>query len=128
MHTWPTQETATIKGNGYILGKVSSVDGKQILITPKTASLPNEWVTQPSAKPVRADDLVCCLEGASKLMIVRPCKDYFSFILILAAHLDNMTTEFEAAGQPEQSFLHDFLLTWTWESSQMTPGERDGYK
>lgn len=66
VRTRPNQEMAIIEGKGCVLGVVSSADEKRVRITPKTKLLPEEWDAQPSAKSVRAGDLVCLLKGALK--------------------------------------------------------------
>jgi hypothetical protein len=114
--TWDDIEMAVIQGNGLILGKVSSGGktdhkGRQhVVIIPKDASghlgLERSWTLHLSAKSVQAGDLVCLLRGAPRPIIIRPCLDFFSVVLITAP-LEGIGTE---NGQP-----HDLVLVWDWE-------------
>ncbi|RYP48229.1 hypothetical protein DL768_005836 [Monosporascus sp. mg162] len=76
VYALPNGETAIIESKGCVLGRVSSVDGQRVGITPTDTSrdlwLQKEWSLQPSAKSIRADDVVCLLDGASTPTIIRP--------------------------------------------------------
>jgi len=120
--TWFETEMAIIRGEGFILGKVSSTeyydrdDRQQAVVILKDASghlgAERRWTLPPLAKSVEVGDLVCLLRGATNPTVIRLCKDHFSIIMITAPSL-----------QPEQpitKFPHDFLLLWDWEKA---PGE-----
>ncbi|RYP61914.1 hypothetical protein DL770_009681 [Monosporascus sp. CRB-9-2] len=115
--TWAEAEMAVIESKGLVLGKVSS-EGKtnsnnrqRVLITPKDASghlgPKTPSTLHPSAKSIQAGDLVCLLLGASKPTIIRPCKDYFS-VVVIAAPLEGITTE--------DGERHDLILVWDWKT------------
>jgi hypothetical protein len=89
VETWSDKEIIVIKSKGFILGKVSSVqgdidrDGRQgvdvILknMSGKSGYLgewSSHWTLQVSAKPIRIGDFICLLEGTSKPTIIRLCE------------------------------------------------------
>jgi ankyrin repeat protein len=134
------EEKAIIKGRGCILGKVLSIESEErqkVNITFK--NMPEHlgskkkshalWTLQASAKHIREGDIVCLLQGTSKPMIIRPCKDHFTIIRI-AAFPEGKRTESGDVEWPKllQSitiFPHEFLLVWSWENSLklQDPGE-----
>jgi len=115
VETWSGKEIAVIKSKGCILGRVSSVqnivslDGRQgvdVIFKNISGQLgyrkewSTHWSLQPSAKPIRQEDLICLLEGASKPTIIRLCKDHFVIIMIAASPLETGQTESElSSGQ-----------------------------
>ena len=113
--TWPKMDLAVVSGKGRVLGRVSVIkdtgvdSGPQVVITQSAPGLRPEvkLTLPPSAKPARTGDLVCLLEGASRPMIVRPFKDYFSAVLIALPrdHIPIMRTD----------CLREFLIVWDWE-------------
>ena len=133
VETWPDKEIAVLKSKGCILGKVSSVriarNGRQdvdiifnnISKQPGHGEWSGHWILQPSAKSIQDEDLICLLQGASKPLIIRLCKDYFAIIMI-AATLESTQTGNEDIRWPNllqsaKVFPRDFLLVWNWEKS-----------
>jgi len=121
VRTWPDREMAIIQGKGCVLGVVSSADEKNLCVTPKTALLPTQWAPQPSAKLVRAGDLICLLQGAPRPMIIRPQEDHFSVIIISVTSLGSFKTGGGNGGRPQSALPPlpcDLPLVWNWERSQ----------
>lgn len=118
--TWAETEMAVIEGKGVALGKVSSnhYGRQQVVITQKGASRhlgpEGRRTVQASAKSIQAGDIVYLLRGASRPIIIRPCKDYFS-IVVIAAPLEVTGTKITGTenGQPR-----NLLLVWDWEAFQ----------
>ncbi|OCK83998.1 HET-domain-containing protein, partial [Lepidopterella palustris CBS 459.81] len=122
---WGNMEIAAIKSKGCILGRVSMKTGhgdrQKVEVTFKDTAgyvgQKKEWILQVSAKSIQVGDLVCFLQGASKPMIVRLCRDYFAVVIIAVTPLTNVGMESGSVSeleQPETVFLHDFLLVWDW--------------
>jgi hypothetical protein len=136
VETWGNQEIAVIQSKGFVLGKVSLVqsrawDNKQgvdVTILRNLSGQPMDkgeknahWTLQVSAKSIRDGDIICLLQGVSKPIIVRPCKDYFAIVMI-AAIPENMRSGDRNSKWPkllplEMSFGRDFLLVWDWGNS-----------
>ena len=135
VETWDEKEIAVIKSKGCILGQVDSVksdstrydrQGVSIILKNNPTSLEYEkkwgaqWTLQASAKPIQQGDLVCLLQGASKPIIIRTCKDNFTVIKIAVTLQQGVRTEsgyVECQGLSPwmKSFPRDFLLVWNWE-------------
>jgi hypothetical protein len=89
-------EIAVIKSKGCVLGKVSLVrsdiswnGGQYVDIIFNNIGIQSaRWTLQSSAKSIQDGDLICLLQGASKPIIIRLCKDYFA-IIVIAATLEN---------------------------------------
>jgi hypothetical protein len=125
--TWTNPELALIEGKGCVLGKVSSVayNKQQVFID---SGPEKEWTLGPSAEIVRSGDLIIRLRGASKHMIVRPCKDHFSVVLISVTPPKTTSLESEHGRQSEQSvpcFPYHFRLFWRWETSRRDVQDRE---
>ncbi|KAL8325257.1 hypothetical protein RB597_008493 [Gaeumannomyces tritici] len=132
--TWNERAMAVVRGKGYILGKVSSVnpqgDAQSISIVWKNSLgsfdiSPKEITLQHSVQPIFEGDAVCLLQGASKPTIVRP-RDCYSAIIIIAAPLTVTNSESPDHLRPITSPI-DFVLIWNWNASQRKPQDR-GYK
>ena len=126
---------AVIKIRGCVIGNVSSVSGYQdgrksiSIVLKDTRKLRDyskeertRWTLQASAMSVQEGDLVCTLQGTSNPIIIRPCIDYFAFIMISAIPLEATRTESEiikpqVSSQSITDFPYDFLLVWNWEVS-----------
>jgi ankyrin repeat protein len=128
VETWRDREITAFKSKGCVLGKVTLVqsdmardDRQGVDVTLKNIpGQPEErgqwsahWTLSVSARPIREGDLICLLQGASKLMIVRLCNDHFAIIMIAATPQEDIPT----LSQSENIFTRDFLLVWDWESS-----------
>jgi tetratricopeptide (TPR) repeat protein len=76
----------------------------------------SRWILHTSAKPVREGDIVCLLQGTSRPMIIRFCKEHFDIIMITTGSSN------EREDSPLMPpFSQDFLLVWDWEA----PAETD---
>jgi len=95
VETWCDKEIAVIKSKGCILGRVSLVEKQycwdemqEVNITSGSLEDGREWIArwtlQISAEPIREGDLVCLLQGVLKPIVIRPCTDYFTIIVIAA--------------------------------------------
>ncbi|KAM0255788.1 hypothetical protein ACHAPA_012379 [Fusarium lateritium] len=130
--TWDDNEIAVIRGKGYVLGEVASVqrdadweDRWQIGIAWKNTSRYGEqesrWAFKASAKSIQVGDAICLLQGASMPSIIRLQNDYWTIVMI-AAHLSE---EFQATRRSVRgetlrsmtSFPHDLLLVWNWDTN-----------
>jgi hypothetical protein len=100
------KQTALIKGKGCILGNISLLNNdiawnnsqSKEVVFKNTSSLYRDgwsthWTLHHSAKPIRDDDLVCILQGASKPTIIRLCDDHFDIIMIAASPPEKMAAE-----------------------------------
>jgi hypothetical protein len=146
VETWDERDIAVIKGRGCILGQVSSVksdsgryDRQHVEIafgnTSKSKEYEKEygtrWSLRASAKPIRQDDFVYLLQGASKPTIIRRCKDHFAIIMIAVTLLQSESTESGYIERQEplastRSFSYNFLLVWNWEDSPEDLQDRSG--
>jgi hypothetical protein len=146
VETWDEREIAVIKGKGCILGQVSSVESDSVRYdkqdlkiafndTPKSLDYYGEygpqWSLRTSAKPIRKDDFVYLLQGASKPTIIRRCKDHFAIVMIAVTLLQSEPTEGGYIKREEplasmRSFSYDFLLVWKWQDSPEDLQDRAG--
>ncbi|RDH27108.1 heterokaryon incompatibility protein-domain-containing protein [Aspergillus welwitschiae] len=130
--TWSGRETAVIKGEGWILGQIESIQGGiadygqqriNILFTNTAQSLSfkkiwgTEWILQASATAIQEGDIVCLLQGASKPSIIRLCRD--CFIIVKAIVIPQQSCEkgswdkkFHHETHYEESPTYVILLTW----------------
>jgi hypothetical protein len=92
-----------------------------------------EWIVHASAIPVRPNDIVCLLEGARKLTIIRYQGDHFTIIAIAISPPSDFSWEHVGhAGknyirthkrmggssiEQELCLLRQFPLVWNWDSS-----------
>ncbi|KAN0074323.1 Ankyrin repeat-containing domain protein [Elaphomyces granulatus] len=132
VETWADREIAIIKSKGCILGKVVRSndirwgdDGVTVdIIFKNTPGQPGmgymekraHWTVPASEKSIQDGDIICLLQGASRPSVIRLCKDHFTIIMI-AADLENVYTEWPKLFQSETVFTRDFILVWDWESS-----------
>ena len=148
VETWDEKEIAVIKSKGCILGQVSSVESDStrydrqsvsIIFKNKPRSLEYEkkwgvqWTLQASAKSIRQGDLICLLQGASKPIIIRACKDNFTVIKIAVTLQQGVRTEsgyikHQGPLFSMKSFPRDLLLVWNWEESAGNLRDRVGYE
>jgi hypothetical protein len=149
VETWGDKEITAIKSKGCVLGKVTSVqsgmaqgDKQGVDVTfkniPRQPEERGEWSThwtlQVSAKPIRNGDIICLLQGASRPMIIRLCKDCFAIIMITAATVPedlptkNRHDKWPTISQSENIFTRDFLLVWDWESSPEKHQDQESYE
>jgi ankyrin repeat protein len=137
VETWGDEEIAVIKSKGFILGKVSSVqggidrDGRQgvdgILknMSGKSGYLgewSSHWTLQVSAKPIRIGDFICLLEGTSKPTIIRLCENYWTIILITTTPPQTIRNGSKYIEWPKtwpvvKLPTRDLRLVWDWENS-----------
>ncbi|KAK3339865.1 heterokaryon incompatibility protein-domain-containing protein, partial [Lasiosphaeria hispida] len=95
--TWSNREVAIIRGKGYYLGEISSVDKdstwedkQKVHITWRNersghgAKRENTspWLIQSGAKAIQVGDLICLLQGAAKPTILRLLDDHMAIIRI----------------------------------------------
>ncbi|RSL79400.1 hypothetical protein CEP51_007388 [Fusarium floridanum] len=140
--TWDNKEVATIRGNGCVLGEVSSVkrdvdreDIQHVGITWKNVfgygKPDSRWTIQASAKSVQVGDAICLLQGASMPTIIRLCNDYWVVVMIAVPPPDDL----QAANRDTKSgllqlittFPHDFLLVWDWNVCPDESQDRGDY-
>jgi hypothetical protein len=86
-----------------------------ITFTPKNATRYRgdkiEWTIRASAKSIQESDIVCLLQGASKLTIIRLYKDHFAIIIIAVTPLkESRSFKQLELSQSITRFLRDFLL------------------
>ncbi|KAE8306953.1 heterokaryon incompatibility protein-domain-containing protein [Aspergillus transmontanensis] len=131
VETWNETETVVIKGKGWILGHVHSVEenfsefGKQkieVLFndTSKSFGCEDQWGTdwklQASAVLIQDGDIICLLKGALKPSIIRLCKDHFTVITPAVTPQRNRQKESTPAAMLRErcstNGLCDILLTW----------------
>ncbi|KAK6811937.1 hypothetical protein RU639_012185 [Aspergillus parasiticus] len=131
--TWPDREAAAIRGKGYMLGIIKSVntpgsrydrqevkvllrDTVEALYLYMTSGV--QWLLQTPAEPIRAGDIVCLLQGASAPTIVRITNSGLSIIMskVVPRHKAiHDTSKYVPQGPPsEASVLHDLILQWDW--------------
>jgi ankyrin repeat protein len=130
--TWGDEERAVIKSKGCIIGQVLSVEsGDRHKVNIIFKNMPEHlgckrewhalWTLQASVKDIREGDIVCLLQGAPKPMIIRPCKDYFTVIRIIAFPEGRLTKsgdiEWPKLLRSIIAFPRDFLLIWNWKNS-----------
>lgn len=126
--TWNHQQAAVIFGKGYVIGMVTSVHtskdahrGESQYVNINLRDIPGpSWSIQATTKPIKIGDLFCQLLGASKPMVIRPHKDYFSVIMVeFSPPNDNKlhNADFRLSKKPKSSSIHDFLLVWDWHTS-----------
>ncbi|KAE8340542.1 heterokaryon incompatibility protein-domain-containing protein [Aspergillus arachidicola] len=98
VQTLPDHESVFLTGKGYTIGQISSVEGYTssvrqsftitFVYTSCAAHFKEKWVSRgiigPSAKPVRQDDVLILLQGASKPSVIRLFEGY-PIIIVLAA-------------------------------------------
>jgi ankyrin repeat protein len=132
VETWSDKEMAIIKSSGFVLGTVSTVHrdgslndgqgGQVVEVLFNDASKRSaHWTLQPSAKSVMEGDIVCLLQGASKLTIIRLCNDYCTIILIAATPPPTIRTwsesvEWSTFLPTTKSPTRTFHLVWDWEN------------
>jgi hypothetical protein len=139
------KEITVIKSKGCILGQVSSVkcdsvrydrQHVEIIFNNISRSLGNkrewgaQWTLQASAKSIRQGDLVCLLQGVSKPIIIRMCRDHFAVIMIVVTLRQGVQTEkgYLERQEPFQwkAFREAFYLSGTGESPRrFCKNERD---
>ncbi|KAI0186562.1 heterokaryon incompatibility protein-domain-containing protein [Xylaria flabelliformis] len=121
--TWDDKEVAVIEGKGYVVGEVYSVDNTQYdrqrmditwkntssMFDPTKIQSPH-FTFHASAKPVQKGDIVCLLQGASKLTIVRLCGDFLTIIMIAAPPADYLQKWLTSV----TTFPNDLPLVWDW--------------
>jgi hypothetical protein len=132
VETSKKREITVFTSKGCIIGRVSAVerdsaryDRQHLDITFKNTpgqlrherELSARWTIQAPAKSVRQGDLICRLQGAPKLTIIRISKDHFAIIMIAVTSQGDVRTESGETPSKINSFPHDFVLAWNWERS-----------
>ncbi|KAB8253517.1 heterokaryon incompatibility protein-domain-containing protein [Aspergillus pseudonomiae] len=130
MHVFPV---AVIKGRGWILGYVDSVEEstskygyQQINVNyNNTAHLlgykdmwGTQWTLQASAESIQKGNIICLLQGAPSPIIIELCNDHFTVIVsTLKLQLGgNIKTPDMVPAQhsfPMQERINDIYMTWT---------------
>ncbi|RAQ70097.1 hypothetical protein COH20_008150 [Aspergillus flavus] len=125
VETWTETGTVVIKGKGWILGHVHSVEenfsefGKQrieVLFNDTAKSFGCEdlwgtdWKLQASAVLIQDGDIICLLEGVSKPSIIRLCKDHFT--VITPAVTPQQRQHKESPTVRPLGRLFDIILIW----------------
>jgi hypothetical protein len=132
------KEIAVIQSEGYILGKVSSIprninwnsgQGVDVIWRNSLGTLgftgkrSSHWTLQSSAEPVMIGDVICLLQGASNLTIIRFCEDHWAIIriaatppqIILTRNKDVEWLKYLQLAKPISS--RNFQCVWDWETS-----------
>jgi hypothetical protein len=133
----PEEESAKIRGEGYILGIIctqaeATIDGRQNVLVAwrrtwgtamATEKVYSCWDLQPSAKKIMKEDVVCLFQGASKPTIIRFCEDHWTIIIIAATPPPTIPAE---SGEVEWSrYLQNvdrlrirrLRCSWNWNKS-----------
>lgn len=128
IHTWDGSGAAVLEGNGCILGQVTSTRKRlsrgsgrlRVNVTWNYAPqsfgasdgetggpiiLPVSWNT------VQRGDLVCLLQGAQRLSIIRPEEAGLSPLIVIAVPSTEKLREWFSS---IQSFPNPLLLVWDW--------------
>jgi hypothetical protein len=133
----PNKEAVILRGKGCVLGTISSVnsdtswDNRQSLNVSWRNILPQSehardisacWIIQDSAKSIHKGDLVCHLEGAETLTIIRLEQDFSTAIVITAQFprsIQNVGGLFERSEAPwsTEACTREFTLVWDWARS-----------
>ncbi|KAF7588662.1 hypothetical protein BBP40_005413 [Aspergillus hancockii] len=118
--TWFDNETAVVRGKGWILGHIGSIEqnvsqyGQQkvSIVFNETAESRNyqdewetDWILRATGEPIQDGDVVCLMQGASKPSIVRMCKDHFSIIASM------VTPQQRRHGEPSNEMPRERLST-----------------
>jgi ankyrin repeat protein len=124
----PNEEAVILRGKGCVLGTISSVesntswDNRQSLNvswrnmlaqSEHARDISARWTIQDSAKSIYKGDLVCHLEGAETLMIIRLGQDFSAAIVIAAQFprsMQNVGGFLERSGVPTR----EFTVVWDW--------------
>ncbi|KAK3946515.1 heterokaryon incompatibility protein-domain-containing protein [Pseudoneurospora amorphoporcata] len=129
------KEIAVIEGKGCILGEVSSVernatwdDRQDVAITWRNAPSyicvkevwGSSWTLPTTVKSVQKGDVICLLQGASRLTVLRPYNDHWAVIMIAVSPAgDSQATtgdiKWSELLQSITVFPHNFLLIWDWD-------------
>ncbi|KAK3952223.1 hypothetical protein QBC32DRAFT_370458 [Pseudoneurospora amorphoporcata] len=111
------KEIAVIEGKGCILGEVSSVERNATWDDRQDGS---SWTLPTTVKSVQKGDVICLLQGASRLTVLRPYNDHWAVIMIAvspAGDSQATTGDIKWSGllQSITIFPHPFLLIWDWD-------------
>lgn len=137
VETQPNKEAVILRGKGCVLGTISSVNSdtswnnRQSLNVSWRNELPQLqharnisacWTIQDSAKSIHKGDLVCHLEGAETLTIIRLEQDFSTAIVIAAQFprsIQNLGGVFERSEAPwsTEANTREFTLVWDWARS-----------
>jgi hypothetical protein len=133
----PKDESATIRGGGYILGSISTeakvtTNGRQDVFvawrgtwdTAMTTEVWNSrWDLQPSAKQIRKEDVVCLFQGASKPTIIRFSEDHWIIIIIAATPPRTIQAKGEDVAWSrylqniDRLRIRELQCNWNWNKS-----------
>ncbi|KAB8232362.1 HET domain-containing protein [Aspergillus alliaceus] len=122
VETWLEIPVAVIKGKGWVLGYVGSVEERiskygyqQININyNNTAHLlgyrniwGTQWTLQASAESIQEGNIICLLQGAPSPIIIELCNDHFTVIV--------STVKLQPGGNikiPDMESINDIYVTW----------------
>ena len=151
VETQDDMELATIKSNGYVIGRVSSVtpssgwgDITKVEVVSKTMSGQTKrwtWNLYASANPVQKGDLVYLQKGAPNPTIIRSYNEHFVVIMIAATPpkeilikelnkglIYNRYTEWSEFWGMVKMFTHNLLLVWDWRGvGNLTDQEKNKF-
>ncbi|KAL4894478.1 heterokaryon incompatibility protein-domain-containing protein [Aspergillus ambiguus] len=130
VETWLDTEVAVIRGKGWILGYITSVEGRRSQYGQQTVKVlfsdtcrsrgyqdkwKTDWILQASGELIQDGDVVCHVQGASKPSIIRVCKDHFKIITPTVTPQESSYQEF-LDGPSRKRFstdgICDICLTW----------------
>ncbi|PIG79914.1 hypothetical protein AARAC_010366, partial [Aspergillus arachidicola] len=137
VETWPEVPVAVIKGRGWILGYVDSVEespsnyGYQRINVnySNTARLlggkdiwGTRWTLQASAESIREGNIVYLLQGAPSPLIIELCNDHFTVIVSTVPLRPGGNIKFPDIMPVQQNFLiqdsiSDIYMTWKISSA-----------
>lgn len=144
IRTWDDALAAVIGGQGYVLGRISSVriadyskDQQQVVVASRNMSgqMWHEDFTLPaSAQPIQEGDLVCHMAGAPGPIVIRPCRDHFWVVSATATclgklgGLDNTMSKPNTRIPSRNRRPHSFLLVWDWASTYIGPHDSNAFR
>lgn len=137
VETWD-EEVAVITSKSCVLGSVFEKDdiqdsSQRVGITwtyqfGKNRAKSSHFTFPTSAKHIQVGDAVCLLQGASKPILVRPCKSYLAIIMIAAPIADDSqptNVKWPELLRSITSFPNDIPLIWDWAVPQRKTQDRD---
>jgi hypothetical protein len=133
----PNEEAVILRGKGCVLGTISSIEsdtswdnrqslnvswGNILLQSEHARDISARWIIQDSAKSIHKGDLICHLEGAGTLTIIRLEQDFSAAIVITAPFprsIQNVDGVFERSEVPwsTEACTREFTLVWDWARS-----------
>ncbi|KAJ5723652.1 HET-domain-containing protein [Penicillium malachiteum] len=136
VETWPETPVAVVKGKGWVLGYVQSVESGtylynhqqiKVVYNPTALSMGCEekwgtvWTLQTFAESIQENDTVCLLKGALSPTVLKLCNDHFRVVVSTTTVLEGehiQSNGIPALVDPAQDLclkmesLNDIHMTW----------------